>query len=126
MSLRRLFFHSPKRYIVALALAAAVAAAVLAVRGADLLFYYVDAVSVGGAVVMFSGLLQLVHYLGVFDIFGYSFSMLKKQRRYRDFYEYSDAKREKRHCGEWYFMPFITVGVVLLIIGSILHIIVMR
>ena len=115
--LSRIFHHSPLRYAIAAAIALIITLLGLLRTGFDLRIYYMDAFSVAGTVVLLLGLLFLVSYLGAFDIFGYSFSMLRSVRRYKDLYTYSEAKKEKRAHGGWTFMPFLLVGFVFLIIG---------
>jgi hypothetical protein len=117
--LRRLFLHSPKKYAVALAAAVAVTAAGLRFRGAALLIQWADAVSTAGALVLLLGLLGLVERLGAFDTVGYGLSNLR-QKRWRDLYEYSEAKREKRSRAPLGFMAFVTVGAAFLIAGLVM------
>ena len=117
---RRFFRHSPKGYAVALVLAAVITVLALVQRGFDLLIYYADSFGIAGGIVFFLGLLLLVTYLGAFDTFGYAFSALGKNRRYRDLAEYTIARKEKRSHGEWFFSPYITVGAVFLLAGLIL------
>ncbi len=115
--LRRWFFHSPVRYAVALALNIIIALAVLSVRGFDLKIYYVDALSAAGAVSVFFGLLLWVAAAGAFDMIGYGFSVLGGKRKYRDLYEYTVGKKEKRSRRNMTYMPYIVTGVVFLMIS---------
>ena len=69
-----------------------------------------------------AGLLQLAGYFGAFDIFGYAFSTFRSVRRYEDLFAYSEAKKEKRHRGNWYFMPWLLVGAGFLLVGLCLGI----
>ena len=117
---RRFFFHSWKRYVTGLLLAAALVLWILSQKGFDRLLSYVDAFSTAGAVVFLIGLLQLVAYWGAFDTFGYGFSTFG-HKRYADLYDYTTKKMEKRRTSELVFMPFIVVGFFFLIIGLILR-----
>lgn len=117
--LGRLFRHGPLHYIIAVVLGAALVTVMLIRNSSQSRVAYGDAFTVAGAVVALVGLLGLVSYHGAFEIFGYAFSSLGV-RRYRTLYEYSEAKKEKRSHGGWTFMPYITVGVVLLLVGLLL------
>ncbi len=120
--LNRIFRHSPIRYAVASGIALVIAFLSLLRTGFDLRIYYMDAFSVAGAAVILLGLLFMAAYFGAFDTFGYSFSMWRATRRYKDLYAYSEAKKEKRQKGGWTFMPFLVVGAVFLLLGLLLRI----
>lgn len=115
--LRRIFFHSPVRYAVALVLNIVIALIVLLVRGFDLKIYYVDAFSAAGGVSVFFGLLLWVAAAGAFDTVGYGFSTFGSNRKYKDLYEYTVRKKEKRSRQKMTYMPYITVGIVFLVIS---------
>ncbi len=118
--LRRFVLHSPRRYAAAVIVAALVALWILYSKGFHLRVNYMDALTTAGAVVFLLGLLQLVAYFGAFDTFGYAFSSFRSKRRYEDLVEYTAAKREKRRVGELSFMPFITVGILVLAAGFLI------
>ena len=115
---RRLFIHSPKKYLIALALALALTGLVLLLRGSLLPFTWADALETSGGILILLGLLGLVARLGAFDTAGYAASTFGK-RRYKDLYEYSAAKKEHRSAAPWSFMTLITTGAVFLIAGLI-------
>ena len=117
---RRVFFHSPKRYITGLLLAAALTLLILYQKGFDRTIYFVDAFSAAGGIVFLIGLLQLVSYWGAFDTFGYGISKLGNYKRYADLYEYTQKKREARGRGELVFIPFLVVGAVFILISLII------
>lgn len=114
---KRWFFHSPVRYIVALVINAVVALVVLSVRGFDLKIYYVDAFSAAGGVSVFFGLLLWVAAAGAFDTMGYGFSVIGGNRKYKDLYEYTVRKKEKRGRQKKTYMPYIVVGIIFLMIS---------
>ena len=118
----RIFRHPWKQYAAAAATAVLVTLLLLVRDGFSLRISYYNALSTAGAVTLFMGLLLMVSYFGVFDIFGYSFSTLRRQRRYKDLYEYSEAKREKRRRGDLYFLPWIIVGAGFLLAGLLLRV----
>ena len=118
--MRKLFLHSPKVYLIALVLGAALAAFNLWSRGGGLLIRWADALSTAGAFLILMGLLGLVARLGAFDTVGYGFSRIWKPR-YDDLVEYTQAKAEKRSRAPLGFMPFVTVGALFLIAGLVLR-----
>lgn len=118
--LKRWFFHSPVRYIVALVLNIAVVLIVLCVRGFEVRSYYVDAFSAAGAASVFFGLLLWVAAAGAFDMFGYGFSTFGTVRKYRDLYEYTVRKKEQRGRQNKTYMPYIVVGLVFLLVSVLI------
>lgn len=109
-----------KRYAAALAFNMAVTLLVLYVRGSGLRIHYVDAFSVAGSVSILLGLLMWVASAGAFDTIGYGFSTLRSERRYKDLYEYSIRKKEKRSRRGKPFLPIIVVGIVFLVISFLI------
>ena len=114
--LNRLFRHSPWHYIGAAVLGAVIALLSLLRGGFGLRIVWADALTTAGAVVILCGLLGMAASLGAFDMFGYSISTLGN-RRYKDLYEYSQAKQEKRGRAGWTFVPWIAVGAAFLCVG---------
>ncbi len=109
-----------KRYGAALAVNGAVALLVLCMKGFDLKIYYVDAFGVGGAVSILLGLLMWVAAAGAFDTIGYGFSTLSSVRRYKDLYEYTVWKKEKRDRRGKPFLPFLLTGAVFLAVSFVI------
>ena len=115
---RRLFIHSPFKYIISFILAGAMSVGLLFYWGFDQKVYYNDAFFASGALFVAIGGLSFVSYFGAFDIFAYSFSLFNPNRRYKDLYEYSTAKNEKRKSKIVFpFMPYIVVGIVYIIVS---------
>lgn len=103
--------RSWKRYVAALLLNLVFTLLVLFLRGFTLRIYYVDALGVAGAVSVLLGLLFWVVSAGAFDTIGYGFSTLRAgERRYKDLYEYTVHKKEKRSRQDKPFVPYIVVG----------------
>lgn len=119
--LRKYFFHSPVCYGIALALNVLFTLLVLFLKGFDHLLYYVDAFSVAGAISVLFGMLLWVTAAGAFTTFGYAFSTFSSERKYKDLYEYTAAKEERRSKQKKTYMPFIVVGFVFLMISFILN-----
>ena len=109
-----------KRYIAALVLNIGLTLLVLFLRGFELKIYYVDAFSVAGAVSILLGLLFWITAAGAFDTIGYGFSTLSSNRRYKDLYEYTVRKKEKRSRQKGPFLPYIVVGVAFLLISFLI------
>ena len=117
---KKVFFHSPFRYLAAFIISVVIGLTILIINGFDLFVNYVNAFSVGGAVTFLFGLLVLVESLGAFDTFGYAFSTFRK-RRHKDLYEYTVAKNEKRSLNKFVFVPYLVVGLVFFIAGMIMN-----
>ena len=109
-----------KKYAAALALNILLAVVVLFLKGFDLKIYYIYAFSVAGSVSVLLGLLVWVTDAGAFDTIGYGFSVLSRKRRYKDLYEYTVHKQEKRSRKRRGFIPNIVVGIVFLLISFLL------
>lgn len=102
-----------KRYLAALVLNAVIVLLVLFARGYEYKIYYVDAFSTAGGVSILLGLLFWITAAGAFDTFGYGFSVIFSNGKYKDLYEYSTRKREKRGSGGYKsFLPYLIVGAV--------------
>ena len=106
-----------KRYVAALIINIVLTLVVLFSRGFGLKIYYVDAFSVAGFVSILLGLLVWITGAGAFDTIGYGFSTLRGDRKYKDLYEYSVRKKEKRSRHKKNFLPYIVVGIVFLVIS---------
>lgn len=112
--------RSWKRYAAALLLNLVFTLAVLLLRGFELRIYYVDAFSVAGAVSVLLGLLFWIASAGAFDTIGYGFSALCAGRKYKDLYEYTVRKKEKRSRQDKPFVPYIVVGIGFLVISFLI------
>ena len=122
--LKQLFLQSPKQYIIAGVFNIVLALIVLILKGFRLRVNYVDAFTISGAVTFLIGMLRLVWYFGAFYTFGYSFTNIFREpgKRFKSLYDYCEIKTEKRRKGGYVFMPFITVGLVMLLIGLLIGI----
>ncbi len=122
LTLKKIFFHSPFRYLIALAIATSITLIYLFTRGFKILFYYLDAFSIAGAVTFLIGCLSLVTFLGGFDTFGYGFSSMRRgaNRKYEDLYDYQTKKRELRKTKKWTFVPYMVVGIIFLLVALII------
>lgn len=109
-----------KRYIAALVLNICFMLLVLFLKGFDLKIYYIDAFSVAGSVSILLGLLTWITDAGAFDTVGYGFSALFNGKKYKDLYEYTLRKQEKRSRKKLGFLPNIIVGAVFLLISFLI------
>ena len=116
----RLFRHKPVHYVLPSLLGLLIAALSLMKSGTGARLYWVDALTVSGAVVILVGLLVLLAHFGAFDTFSYAFSTLSSVRRYKNLYEYSVVKQEARSRSGWFFVPYLAVGLLLLGAGAVL------
>ena len=122
LMIKKMFFHSPIRYMVSVILALLIVFLCLLSNGFEYRISYVDAFSVAGGIVFFVGMIQLVAFLGAFDIFGYSASAFRgKERKYKDYVDYQTKKRAEKSNSKLTYMPFIAVGAIFFIIGMILN-----
>ena len=117
--LKRIFLHSPIRYVVGTCLAVILVFICLISKGFEYRMSYVDAFTIAGGALILIGLLQLVSYYGAFDIFSFSF-FRGKDKRYKDYLAYQNTRAEKKKNYNLKFMPFIVVGFFFFSIGLIL------
>jgi len=120
--IRKLFFHSLKNYIIACVIGIGFTLLRLFTTSFDLMINYIDALTLAGGLVFFLGMLGLCSRLGAFDIFGYSFSIFRKDSKYKDMYDYKTKKEESRSRKDLTFMPFVTVGILFFAVGNFLYV----
>ena len=94
--LKKVFFHSLHKYILASVLVLVIFIVNLCLNNFKELIHYINGVQIGGAVVFLIGGLSFVSYFGAFDTFGYAFSKLRKdpEKNYRDMYEFVSVKED--------------------------------
>lgn len=89
----------------------------------------VDAATVACFVILSIGLLMLAIHHGAFDMFVFGFKQLgsaifaKNANKDNDFYEYRDAKTEKRNNSSYNYLAIVCAGLILLIAVVILEIV---
>lgn len=119
--LKKVFAHSPGHYIatVILAVAAGAFRFLTLPVGTNARFVWYETLSVSGWVTFLIGALMTVAYLGAFDLFGYLFSPKGsgQQRKERTYADYSNGKAEKRAAGDYYFVPYYVVGVIVILVS---------
>ena len=120
-SLRKIFFHSPGHYIVALVIAVAVGLFRFSTLPVGISPWFVayEVLSVSGYVTFLIGGLMTVSYFGAFDLFGFVFTPRGRngQKKYKNYTEYTEKKTESRAREGYFFVPYFVVGFVLVLIS---------
>lgn len=101
------------------------------VRGNLHLIGAMDAFTISGVAILLLYGLYLVYRWGAFDMVIYGFKDLyyhmnfsaEKIRKYDDYGEYRERKKEERSKSKPYFWPFLVIGAILVITSIILRII---
>lgn len=117
---KKLFLHSPMHYGIALVSCIAFTICYIALRNFAFI-HLPDGIKTAGLVIALIGLLLLCVFYGTFDTFGYAFSTFRKKdkRKYEDLVAYSKIKASERKLKELFFMPYITTGLLILVVGII-------
>jgi uncharacterized membrane protein (DUF373 family) len=115
----KLFFHSPKRYIAAVIITAVITVVRILLLSPSW-FALVDGLGMGGVLTALFGLLVLVANLGAFNLFAYSFSTHGLKRKYRTYYDYTEAKNEERRGNARFCVPYVTVGILAVIASMVM------
>lgn len=115
----RFFRRRNPQYLLWAGLGAVIALLSLLRSDFGLVFFWANALSTAGIVLILSGLLALVASLGAFDLFRFSFTFLKP-RRYTTMYDYTEALREKRKGSGRSFVPPLILGAAYLLTGILL------
>lgn len=126
ITFKKIFLHSPIKYLVSLVMVALIVVLALSIKGFNYLVNYANGFFIAGALLIGVGLLSICNNLGTFDIFGYSGKYVINRIRnvnVEDFPEYTENKKEKRKKIRFEFVPYIVVGLFSLIVAIILLII---
>ncbi len=117
---RRLFLHSYKHYLIATISCVTFIFAHNALRNFNL-FLLPSGIVTGGLICALVGLLILAIFYGAFDTFIYGFQVMRKgsKREHKDLVEYTEHKARERKGKSLYYMPYIVVGILVAIVGSI-------
>lgn len=85
-----------------------------------------DGFFIGSSLMIGVSFIALLNSKGAFDTFGYSFSTLRTSfgfnstKKYKDLYEYTVIKYEKRSKEKFIALPYFISGVIFLIVSIIL------
>lgn len=127
ITFRKIFLHSPMKYLISLGIMICVIIGTLSIKGFNYLVNYCNAFFIAGALFIGIGLLSIVTNFGTFDIFSYSgryvINRIKNVSVER-FPEYTDNKKEKRKKLKFEFVPYMVLGVLCLLVAIVLLIIV--
>lgn len=115
--IKKIFFHSPIKYVVLLVISLVITSLYIIARGSSMTSLS-DAFFLAGAVIFFTGMLYLTSYYGAFDTFNYGLSRIGK-KRYKDLYEYTVIKNEKRKEKNYPYIPFLVIGIFFIMISCI-------
>lgn len=117
---RKLFLHSFKHYMIALGSLVGLVMIIMWINKFNL-SRFPSAFATSGLILTFVGLLLLLSHLGAFDTLGYAFTTFKTRSRrpYKDLVEYTEVKNSARKVKEYFFVPYILVGLVFFVIGLV-------
>ena len=120
--IKKLILHSPKHYIAAAVIALALSTVAFFTRGGGAFVPFIigDALSIGGMIVLFLGLLFMVAYFGAFDSFSYAFRNWTRVDARSDYLSFMNNRRDERRQGRLTFMPFIVTGLFFILAGALL------
>ena len=122
--MRKIFFHSPIRYLVSVLIGIILALLdVFFDKGFSSIVSYSNGTFISGFMLICIGGLSIVNYFGGFDIFSVMFAKRDQYGHKPTLHEYSVSKAEKRKKYPYVFVPYFTVGAILLIVSAILTII---
>lgn len=121
--LRKFILHSWKHYSIACILASVLTILAIFARQTFSLLFIADSFAIAGIVTFLIGGLVLVSYFGGFDTLGYGLSSLvRKNKKYEDLFDYTEKKKILRKSGNLTFMPYFIVGICFLVVSLILTI----
>lgn len=118
-------------WVIAAVLAVVAFVAVLVARMNFSLIGWIDTFFLSGGIMLMCFLLYLFARLGAFDMFAYGFKDVAyhmnpspdKKKKYADYVDYVNSKKENRKRNPLYFWPFITFSGALLITALILRLV---
>jgi hypothetical protein len=117
---KKIFMHSPVKYVVLLILGLLIILANLLLNGFDHFLFYLNGVQIAGLSIVLMGGLSMLGYVGAFDFWGYTFSKKEEDGRRIPISQYIEIKNSKRQRKNIPFTPYFLVGAAYLIISFIL------
>ena len=115
-------------FLIALAVGVAIFLVFFFTRGQTIIAA-IDGLALGGMVVLVSGLLYWLSYLGAFDFVAFGFKQFgstlfaKDPRKAGYYYDYQDEKRQKRLNSSYNFFAIMLAGLLILIALLVLEIV---
>lgn len=119
---KRLFLHSPIKYVVLTILGLLIFLANLLFNGFEFYTFYVGGIQIAGLSLLFMGGLSMLGYYGAFDFWGYTFSKKTEDGRRIPISDYVEQRRVKRHNKNFPFPPYFLVGIIFLIASFIMNV----
>lgn len=118
-------------WVIAAILAVAAFVIILLVKMDFSLVGWIDTFFLSGGIMLMCFLLYLFARLGTFDMFAYGFKDVAyhmnpspdKKRKYSDYADYVNTKRENRKRNPLYFWPFVIFSGALLITSLVLRLV---
>lgn len=126
ITFKKIFLHSPKKYLVSLVIMVVLIISSLSMKGFNLLVNYCNAFFIAAALFIGIGFLSILTNLGTFDVFSYSGKYVANRIRnvnIEKYPEYTENKKEKRKKFRFNFVPYMVLGLIGLIVAIILQII---
>jgi len=114
---KKLFIHSPYRYLFSIVYTIVIVAVYNLLRDEwTLVVNYHDAFFIAGLSLVLIGLLSIVDYFGGLDIFRYMFRRRNPDGTKITLYDFSENRKEKLKTKTYRFVPFMTVGVIMIVV----------
>lgn len=124
--MKDVFFHSPKKYIICFLIALCFGVLYLIIQSSaygkeiwQTMFYYINALFIGGAVIFCVGALAVINHFGGFDIFTYLGSK-EKNAYHQTLLQYSENKKQKREKNKYRLVPYFVIGIFFIFVSLIL------
>ena len=119
---KRLFIHSPYKYLVCLGIMLIIPVIYNLLRNEwDLIINYMDSFFLAGLVLILVGMLSIVDYFGGLDIFRYIFIKRNPDGSKKTLYDFSEGRKEKIKDDKYRFTPYMVVGVISILISVIIR-----
>ena len=119
---KKLFIHSPYRYLFSIVFTIVIVLLYNILRNEwTLIVNYHDSFFIAGLSLVLIGLLSVVDYFGGLDIFRYMFKRKNPDGTKTTLYDFSEERKEKLKTKTYRFVPFMTMGVIMIIVCLILR-----
>ena len=120
---KKLFIHSPARYIVSVVILVGVLIAYNSINGWGHLVNYSNAFFISGGILIALGLISMVDYYGGYNIARYIFVRRDPDGKRKSLAEYNEDRKEKLKHKEFRYFPYLLLGILAIIASAIILII---
>ena len=120
---KKLFIHSPIRYVVSFVIILGVMIAYNCINGWGHLVNYSNGFFISGGIVIALGLFSMLDYYGFFNMARWIFVRRDAEGHKKALYEYSEERTEKLKNKKYRFFPYLFIGIIVIIVSAILLII---